>query len=316
MKKVKEKLNSIKDRISAIRKKNIKEMVRKKFDGIIKNKTYAKVIIVTLAIFLISIPFWASAIIKQLRLAEKKLIKVSGNIEGTEIRLSFRVGEQMTELLTDEGMVINVGDVIARLDNEPYVRKQEEASAAFKAAQHDYKLSHDDHVRAHNLYLEGSISDQERERAETAALAAKETMEERRAAFELANLNLGYTDLTAPLNGFVLTKSAEVGEVMKPGATVVTTIDLNDIWLTAYINERDLGRVKLNQKAYIVIDSFPRRKYEGWVSYISQEAEFTPKYVQTTYERVKLVYRIKIRTDNSKFELKPGMPGDGYIITE
>jgi len=316
MKKVKEKLKSIKEKIDAIRKKDLKAIVRKKFDAIIKNKISARITIIALALFLILIPFWVSALVKQIRLAEKKLIKVSGTIEGTEIRLSFRVEEQMTDLLTDEGMVINVGDVIARLDKEPYVRKQEEALAAFKAAQYDYNLAHDDHIRAHNLYIEGSISDRERERAEITSLAAKETTEERRAALQLANLNLGYTDLTAPLNGFVLTKSAEAGEFIKVGATVVTTIDLNDIWLTAYINERDLGRVNLNQKAYIVIDSFPRKKYDGWVSYISQEAEFTPKYVQTTYERVKLVYRIKIRTDNSKFELKPGMPGDGYIITK
>ncbi|MGB2705467.1 MAG: efflux RND transporter periplasmic adaptor subunit [Candidatus Omnitrophota bacterium] len=316
MKKVREILKAIKGKIDAIRKKDIKGIARKKFDGIIKNKISARITVIVLALSLCLIPFLVSGIIKQIRLAEKKLIKVSGNIEGTEIRLSFRVEEQMTDLLTDEGMVINVGDVIARLNKEPYARKQEEALAALKAAEHDYKLAHDDHIRAHNLYLEGSISDQEREKAEITALSANEKMEEKRAALLLANLNLGYTDLAAPLDGFVLTKSAEAGEFMKVGATVVTTIDLNDIWLTAYINERDLGRVKLNQKAYIVIDSFPRKKYDGWVSYISQQAEFTPKYVQTTYERVKLVYRIKIRTDNSKFELKPGMPGDGYIIVE
>ncbi len=316
MKKVDETLKSIKEKINAVRKKDIKGIIRRKFDGIIKNKISAKITVIALVLFLVLIPFLVSTVLKQIRLAEKKLIKVSGQIEGTEIRLSFRVEEQMTDLLTDEGMVVNVGDVVARLDKEPYTRKREEALAAFKAAQHDYKLAYDDHVRAHNLYLEGSISDREREQARTASLAAKETVEERRAAFEIANLNLGYTDLIAPLNGFVLTKSAEAGEFMKVGATVVTAIDLNDIWLTAYINERDLGRVKLNQKAYIVIDSFPRKKYDAWVSYISQEAEFTPKYVQTTYERVKLVYRIKLRTDNSKFELKPGMPGDGYIITE
>lgn len=316
MKKIKEILKAIKEKTNAIKKKDIKGIAQKKFDGIIKSKTGARITVVLLALFLLLIPFLVSGIVKQIRLAEKKLVKVSGNIEGTEIRLSFRVEEQMTDLLTDEGMVINVGDIIARLDKEPYIRKQQEALASSKAAEHDYRLAQDDHIRAQNLYLEGSVSDQERERAEITALSAKEKMQEKAAALELADINLGYTDLASPLDGFVLTKSAEAGEFMKVGATVVTAIDLNNIWLTAYINERDLGRVKLNQKAYVVIDSFPRKKYSGWVSYISQEAEFTPKYVQTTYERVKLVYRIKIRVDNSRFELKPGMPGDGYIITE
>ena len=61
------------------------------------------------------------------------------------------------------------------------------------------------------------------------------------------------------------------------------------------------------------IDAFPNKNYNGWVSYISQQEEFTPKYIQTTTERVKLVYRIKVRVDNSGLEMKPGMPADAYI---
>ncbi|MDD5156311.1 MAG: hemolysin secretion protein D, partial [Candidatus Omnitrophica bacterium] len=66
--------------------------------------------------------------------------------------------------------------------------------------------------------------------------------------------------------------------------------------------------------AYVVTDTYPGKKYKGWVSFISSEAEFTPKTIQTTQERVKLVYRIKVRADNSSLELKPGMPADAYII--
>ena len=69
----------------------------------------------------------------------------------------------------------------------------------------------------------------------------------------------------------------------------------------------------LNQKATVKIDAFPNKSYKGWVSFISQQEEFTPKYIQTTTERVKLVYRIKVRVDNSSLELKPGMPADAYI---
>ena len=98
------------------------------------------------------------------------------------------------------------------------------------------------------------------------------------------------------------------------GVPVFTVIDLNNIWVTAYINETDLGRVKLNQEAYVTTDTYPGKKYKGRVSFISSEAEFTPKLIQTTEERVKLVYRIKVRVDNSTLELKPGMPVDAYII--
>jgi HlyD family secretion protein len=101
---------------------------------------------------------------------------------------------------------------------------------------------------------------------------------------------------------------------VQAGFTVFTVADLKNIWLTAYINETDLGRVKLNQQAEIKTDTYPGKAYRGRVSFISQEAEFTPKQIQTNEERVKLVYRIKIMVDNSNQELKPGMPADGYII--
>ena len=102
--------------------------------------------------------------------------------------------------------------------------------------------------------------------------------------------------------------------MVKSGTPVFTAVDLNNIWVTAYINEKDLGRVKLNQQAEVVTDTFPGKKYKGWVSFVSSQAEFTPKFIQTQEERVKLVYRIKVRVDNSSLELKPGMPADAYFI--
>ena len=111
-----------------------------------------------------------------------------------------------------------------------------------------------------------------------------------------------------------LIKSAEEGEYVSPGATVVTIADLDHPWLKGYVDETDLGRVKLGQKVRIRTDTFPNKTYEGKVSFISSEAEFTPKQVQTQKERVKLVYRIKVDVDNPKGELKPGMPADGEIL--
>jgi len=101
---------------------------------------------------------------------------------------------------------------------------------------------------------------------------------------------------------------------VQTGAPVFTVIDLNYLWVTAYINETDLGRVRLNQEADIITDTYPDKKYKGRVSFISGESEFTPKFIQTAKERVKLVYRIKIRVDNTNSELKPGMPADAYLI--
>ena len=101
-----------------------------------------------------------------------------------------------------------------------------------------------------------------------------------------------------PIDGVVLVKSAEAGEVLAAGTTIVTIGRSRSPWLRAYINETDLGRVKLGQKVKLSTDSFPGKIYDGRISFISSEAEFTPKQIQTKEERVKLVYRIKIDVDN------------------
>ncbi|MCX5709705.1 MAG: efflux RND transporter periplasmic adaptor subunit [Candidatus Omnitrophica bacterium] len=245
-----------------------------------------------------------------------KVIKVSGNMEGDDVRLSFRVNGQITELLTDEGKVIKVGDVVARLNTDELSKVVAEDEAALRADEYQYALDKVDYERAENLYKAGAISAQQRDTAKTKADSSRANMEQARASLDLARTRLGFTDLTSQLNGFVLVKSALAGEVVQPGAPVFTAVDLNNIWVTAYINEKDLGRVKLNQPAYIMTDTYPHKKYKGRVSFISSETEFTPKYIQTTEERVKYVYRIKVRADNSSLDLKPGMPADAYIEIE
>jgi len=95
----------------------------------------------------------------------------------------------------------------------------------------------------------------------------------------------------------------------------VTVGMLDSVWVRAYISETDLGRVKVGQEATVTTDTWPGRKYKGHISFISSEAEFTPKNVQTEKERVKLVYRIKIVIPNPNMELKPGMPADAEIET-
>lgn len=129
----------------------------------------------------------------------------------------------------------------------------------------------------------------------------------------LARTRLEYATLTAPMDGVVLTENVEAGEFVAAGTPVVTLGRLDPVWLRAYISETDLGRVKLGQSARITTDTYPGREYRGTVTFIAQDAEFTPKNVQTEKERVKLVYRIKITLPNPDQELKPGMPADAVI---
>lgn len=143
---------------------------------------------------------------------------------------------------------------------------------------------------------------------------ARARLREAEAALALAQTRLGYTTLTATLAGLVLSKNVEPGEQVAAGTPVITVGDINNTWLRAYIAETDLGRVKVGQKAQVTTDTWPGKVYAGRVSFISPEAEFTPKNVQTEKERVKLVYRIKITIPNPQMELKPGMPADAEII--
>jgi len=148
----------------------------------------------------------------------------------------------------------------------------------------------------------------------------KEEIEQARArvtvteqALAIARQHLADTVLKAPLNGVVLSKAAEPGAFLSPGAPVITVGEVGQVWLRGYINETDLGRIRLNQAAEVTTDTYPGKVYHGKISYISDVAEFTPKTVQTFQERVKLMYRVKISLDNPLQELKPGMPADAVI---
>ena len=146
----------------------------------------------------------------------------------------------------------------------------------------------------------------------------KQELDARLSEVERAKAQVGMTDaqladttVQSPVDGVVLVKSAEIGEVLAAGTTVVSIGDIDHPWMRAYINERDLGRVKLGMKAKVTSDS--GKTYVGRVSFISDQAEFTPKQIQTQEERVKLVYRIKIDVENPKRELKSNMPVEAEL---
>jgi HlyD family secretion protein len=144
--------------------------------------------------------------------------------------------------------------------------------------------------------------------------ARRSEIDRTRAQVGMTQTQIADSTIVAPIDGVVLVKSAEAGEVIAAGTTIVSLGDIAHPWLRAYINETDLGRIKLGGKVVLSTDSFKGKTYDGRISFISSEAEFTPKQIQTKEERVKLVYRIKIDVDNPHQELKNNMPVDGEIL--
>jgi HlyD family secretion protein len=366
-----------------------------------------------------------------LRNPSEPFVKISGNIEMTQVAVSFKVAGKLIERRVDEGAPVTKGMLLARLDPEQIVRqktreqasqasaesalvqlttaielqkaqlaadtemrraeirqaqtmlaellagsrKQEirQARAALEEARTQHKLAVEDWDRAQRLYKNEDIStaqrDQYRTQLDRTAAAArqleqrlalvvegprKEEIESARAQLERAQAALKLTETArlevtrkqqelsmrraeidraraqvsvvdsqlddtvvyAPVDGVVLVKSAEPGEVLAAGTSVVTVGDIDHPWVRGYIHETDLGRVKLGAHARVTTDSFPGKIYDGRISFISSEAEFTPKQIQTQEERVKLVYRVKVEVANPRRELKSNMPVVAEILLD
>jgi HlyD family secretion protein len=125
-----------------------------------------------------------------------------------------------------------------------------------------------------------------------------------------AELTLSKLTIKSPSAGQVLYRQVELGQVVNTGSTLVTILDPNDLWIKIYVPEAKLNKVKVGGVAEISVDSYPNKTFKGQIQYISTQAEFTPKNVQTKEERTTTVYAVKITITDGKDQLKAGMPAD------
>jgi HlyD family secretion protein len=228
---------------------------------------------------------------------------------------------------------------LAELKAGSRLQEVEEARANLRAQEAELARAKRDYERAEILHKNGAISAaqfdaaksvyetksaQQRSAAEVLSLvregarkesidAAVARVQQAQAAVSTAEHRLQDTEIHSPITGIVLKKNVELGETVGQGVPIYTIGDLSSPWIKVYVKEDKLGWVKIGQKAKVTTDSHPNKTYDAWVSYISSEAEFTPKSVQTQEERVKLVYGVKVRVDNADQELKPSMPADVRI---
>jgi len=169
-------------------------------------------------------------------------------------------------------------------------------------------------ARARGALKTAEANKLELKRREQEVTTRRAEIERSKANLALIDTQLADTVAASPVDGVVLVKAADVGEVLAPGTTVVTVGDIDHPWLRGYVNETDLGKVKIGSKARVTTDSYPGKFYNGRVTFIASQAEFTPKQIQTQQERVKLVYRVKIEVENPGRELKSNMPVDAEIV--
>jgi HlyD family secretion protein len=214
------------------------------------------------------------------------------------------------------------------------ISSQSAAQNSVKSDQFDLAEKKLDLGRAEVLAQHDAVSQQTRDLARTAerqsaaALAhdtaleaaarndvalAQANVEAARSKLQLDETMLSYTELRAPFDGVISVREAELGELAGPGVAVFTLDELDHVWLRVYVNEPDIGHIRLGEAAEIRTDAWPSKVYHGRVSFISPQAEFTPKTVETHAERVTLVYRVRLDINNPTHELLPGMPADASI---
>jgi len=241
-------------------------------------------------------------------------IEASGTIEATEVNVSAKVGGQIKIVKFREGDRVISGDTLAVIDHATLELQLRQAQAGWELARIQYESDNRDDQRTADLLQKGSITQKLRDDANTRFKISKAKMEQARVTVELIGKSISDCFLTAPVRGVVANTNFEPGETVGPGSVLHTISKLDTVEITVYVSEKELGSVKFGQLAEIRTDSYNNKSFPGKVVYISSEAEFTPKNIQTKQDRVKQVFGVKIELPNPDQDLKPGMPADAVII--
>ena len=272
----------------------------------------------------------------------EQLLYGNGHIEGTEVRVAAEVGGRVTDSRLVEGKTVGLGDLLIMLDDtdlelqrsraeaviETLQRQRERAVRELEVARHHLRMSESDLARYRELRARGTIPQQRLEEAENAfegargqaaaleaeirALEGQTTAADR--DLDLIVRQIGKTRITAPIDGTVLVKSAEAGELVRSGQTVAILVDLRRVDLRVFIPESELGKARLGAPARVRVSAFPQQLFEARVARVDQRAQFTPRDIHMPEERVRMVFGVTLALDNPEGVLKPGMPADVWIL--
>ena len=237
----------------------------------------------------------------------------SGTIEATQAKLSFQVPGRVAKVNFQEGQSVKKDQIIAELDRAELEARHEQAKANVKSTSDTLINAQKNYERFEELFKKGVVSEKERDNLKLNFDIGQSKLAEAKALLKQASVYLDYTQLKSPMDGVITSRNIEPGETVNPGREVITVSALSRVDLKIYVDETQIGKVKPNQEVEVTVDTFPGKVYNGIVSFISPEGEFTPKIIQTQKERVKLVYLVKVSIPNPNFELKSGMPADALL---
>jgi HlyD family secretion protein len=258
------------------------------------------------------------------------------------VDIATKLAGRLTEVLAKEGDLVDKNQIVAKIDTSTLQALLKQAEAEVKRAKQarETALSRVEGIRlkmelavkeldrSNKLFAKGIFTQQQLDRDQTVKqtydaeyAAAKSSIVEAENAIESAvaqterlKTEINECLLKSPIKGLVLSRLAEPGEVLPNGGKVLTIIDPTDIYMNVYLSEKYAGVIPLGGEAKVVLDAIPDRQFLARVAYVSEKAQFTPKEVEATEERQKLVFRAKISFQEfNDPRLKPGMPGVAYI---
>jgi HlyD family secretion protein len=235
-------------------------------------------------------------------------IILNGNVEIQDVNVSFRVTGRISEILVDEGNDIKKGDILAILDKDTFEAKLKYAKALKEEAKVSLKNAEKNYRRNKDLFRKKSISEKLYDASWTEYEVAIAKMDSSAAAVELMNIDLQDTILKSPVDGIVLTKNIEPGEMINSGVTAFSIMPHTQTKIKTFASENILSKIKFGDIVYVNIETSPNKKFKGHIGFISTEAEFTPKNIETKELRTSLMYRIRVIIDEPASELKQGMP--------
>jgi len=270
----------------------------------------------------------------------------NGRVEAKQVDIATKYPGRIKEVLADEGDTVNAGQVVATMDTEPLEAQLRNAEAKIREAQDnrrtalaevvvkqaEFANADKQYKRSKELVGRGAVSEQERDidlaqrevtraqllGAQAQAVRTQSAIDAAVAEAERLKAEIEDSTLKAPIRGRVQNRLAEPGEVLPAGGKVLALVDLSDVYMYLFLPEPVAGKVALGSDARLVLDAAPEYPIRAQVSYVSPEAQFTPKSVETAEERHNLTFRVKLQLDKSRlrqFEpfVKVGIPGMGYV---